>query len=134
MISLSRSLHGKANSVITMAISAQDGGGLVAPVNARVNISVVAGVVAPPVFQQSQYHFTVSEDAMRGVLVGVVQASVKIGEWTLDLHTHPPTHILTHMGACTHTHTHTHTHTWLYKTFTGLHTYTYRNDSAPLHI
>ncbi|CAL8349145.1 unnamed protein product [Arctogadus glacialis] len=79
VISLSRSLHGKANSVITVAISAQDGGGLVAPVDARVNISVVAGVVAPPVFQQSQYHFTVSEDSMRGVLVGVVQASVKIG-------------------------------------------------------
>uniref|UniRef100_A0A8C5BLR5 Dachsous cadherin-related 1a n=1 Tax=Gadus morhua TaxID=8049 RepID=A0A8C5BLR5_GADMO len=76
VISLSRSLHGKANSVITMAISAQDGGGLVAPVNARVNISVVAGVVAPPVFQQSQYHFTVSEDSMRGVLVGVVQRAV----------------------------------------------------------
>ncbi|CAL8351640.1 unnamed protein product [Lota lota] len=79
VISLSRSLHGKANSIITMAISAQDGGGLVAPISARVNISVVAGVVAPPVFQHSQYHFTVSEDAMRGVLVGVVQASVKIG-------------------------------------------------------
>ncbi|CAL8363929.1 unnamed protein product [Merluccius merluccius] len=79
VISLSRSLHGKANTVITMAISAQDGGGVVAAVDARVNISVVAGVVAPPVFQLSQYHFTVSEDAMRGALVGVVQASVKIG-------------------------------------------------------
>ncbi|KAJ3590385.1 hypothetical protein NHX12_008336 [Muraenolepis orangiensis] len=79
VISLSRSLHGKANSVITMAISAADGGGLVAPADAQVNISVVAGAVAPPVFQQSQYHFTVSEDGMRGSLVGTVQAGVKTG-------------------------------------------------------
>jgi len=70
--------------VITMAISAQDGGGLAAPADARVNISVVGGVVAPPVFQQSQYHFSVSEDAMRGALVGVVRAGVKTGEWGLD--------------------------------------------------
>ncbi|KAM3875515.1 LOW QUALITY PROTEIN: protocadherin-16-like [Diretmus argenteus] len=79
VISLSRSLHGKANSVIPMVISAQDGGGLVALVNARVNISVVAGLVAPPVFEQSQHYFTVSEDVLRGTVVGVVQASSKIG-------------------------------------------------------
>ncbi|XP_055064438.2 protocadherin-16 [Misgurnus anguillicaudatus] len=75
VISLSRSLHGKANSVITMVITAQDGGGLTAPVNARVNISIVAGSVAPPVFEQAQYYFTVSEDVLRGTEVGVVRAS-----------------------------------------------------------
>uniref|UniRef100_A0A667XTE9 Protocadherin-16 n=1 Tax=Myripristis murdjan TaxID=586833 RepID=A0A667XTE9_9TELE len=75
VISLSRSLHGKANSVIPMVISAQDGGGLVALVNARVNISVVAGLVAPPVFEKMQYYFTVSEDVLRGTVVGIVQAS-----------------------------------------------------------
>ncbi|KAL0182618.1 hypothetical protein M9458_021993, partial [Cirrhinus mrigala] len=75
VISLSRSLHGKANSVITMVITARDGGGLTAPVNARVNISVVAGSVAPPVFEQAQYFFTVSEDVLRGTEVGVVRAS-----------------------------------------------------------
>uniref|UniRef100_A0A3Q3GQC0 Protocadherin-16 n=1 Tax=Labrus bergylta TaxID=56723 RepID=A0A3Q3GQC0_9LABR len=64
-----------ANSVIPMIISAQDGGGHTALVNARVNISVVAGLVAPPVFEQTQYHFTVSEDALRGTTVGIVQAS-----------------------------------------------------------
>ncbi|XP_071379690.1 protocadherin-16-like [Centroberyx affinis] len=79
VISLSRSLHGKVNSVIPMVISAQDGGGLVALVNAKVNISVVAGLVAPPVFEQTQYHFTVSEDALRGTAVGIVQASSKTG-------------------------------------------------------
>ena len=62
-----------------MVISAQDGGGLVARVNARVNISVVAGLVAPPVFEQAQYYFTVSEDVLRGTVVGFVQASSKTG-------------------------------------------------------
>uniref|UniRef100_A0A8C2K0P0 Protocadherin-16 n=1 Tax=Cyprinus carpio TaxID=7962 RepID=A0A8C2K0P0_CYPCA len=79
VISLSRSLHGKANSVITMVITARDGGGLTAPVNARVNISVVAGSVAPPVFEQTQYFFTVSEDVLRGTEVGVVRASGRNG-------------------------------------------------------
>ncbi|KAM3616499.1 uncharacterized protein V6R79_018992 [Siganus canaliculatus] len=79
VISLSRSVYGKANTIIPMIISAQDGGGLTALVNARVNISVVAGLVAPPVFEQSQYHFTVGEDALRGSLVGTVQASTKTG-------------------------------------------------------
>jgi hypothetical protein len=105
-----------------MAISAQDGGGLVAPVNARVNISVVAGVVAPPVFQQSQYHFTVSEDSMRGVLVGVVQASVKIGGWTL-IYTHTDPHTHTWVRAQTHAHAHTQSYAKHYWS----HTYTYSN-------
>lgn len=88
VISLSRSVYGKANSVIPMLISAQDGGGLVAHVNARVNISVVAGLVAPPVFEQTQYYFTVSEDVLRGTVVGIVQASSKTGRVL--------THSLTH--------------------------------------
>ncbi|TKS82972.1 Protocadherin-16 Protein dachsous -like protein 1 [Collichthys lucidus] len=79
VISLSRSLHGKANTVISMVISAEDGGGLTAPVNARVNVSVVAGSVASPVFEQAQYFFTVSEDVLRGTAVGVVRASAKTG-------------------------------------------------------
>ncbi|XP_005472325.1 protocadherin-16 [Oreochromis niloticus] len=79
VISLSRSLHGKANTVISMVISAEDGGGLTAPVNARVNVSVVGGSVASPVFEQAQYFFTVSEDVLRGTAVGVVRASAKTG-------------------------------------------------------
>ncbi|XP_071377114.1 protocadherin-16-like, partial [Centroberyx affinis] len=79
VISLSRSLHGKANTVISMVISAEDGGGLTAPVNARVNVSVVGGSVAPPVFEQAQYYFTVSEDVLRGTAVGVVRAAAKTG-------------------------------------------------------
>ncbi|MFT7803874.1 protocadherin-16-like [Arapaima gigas] len=82
VISLSRSLHGKANTVIPMVIVAQDGGGLTAPVNAQVNISVVAGSVAPPVFEQTLYLFTVSEDALRGTQVGVVRASSRAGATT----------------------------------------------------
>ncbi|XP_006800222.1 protocadherin-16-like [Neolamprologus brichardi] len=79
VISLSRSLHGKANTVISMVISAEDGGGLTAPVNARVNVSIVGGSVASPVFEQAQYFFTVSEDVLRGTAVGVVRASAKTG-------------------------------------------------------
>lgn len=80
MISLSRSLHGKANTVISMVISAEDGGGLTAPVNARVNVSVVGGSVVSPVFDQAQYFFTVSEDVLRGTAVGAVRAATKTGE------------------------------------------------------
>ncbi|KAM9319167.1 protocadherin-16-like [Pholidichthys leucotaenia] len=79
VISLSRSVYGKANSVIPMVIAAQDGGGLAAAVNARVNISVVAGLVAPPVFEQTLYYFTVFEDVLRGTVVGTVQANTKTG-------------------------------------------------------
>lgn len=63
-----------------MVISAEDGGGLTAPVNARVNVSVVGGSVASPVFEQAQYFFTVSEDVLRGTAVGVIRASAKTGE------------------------------------------------------
>ncbi|TRY99245.1 hypothetical protein DNTS_022810, partial [Danionella cerebrum] len=79
VISLSRSLHGKANSVISVEISAQDGGGLTAPINARVNVSVVAGSVATPMFEQAHYFFTVSEDVLRGTEVGIVRASIRNG-------------------------------------------------------
>jgi len=85
VISLSRSLHGKANTVISMAISAEDGGGLTAPVNARVNVSVVGGSVASPVFDQAQYFFTVSEDVLRGTAVGAVRAAAKTGDDVLSL-------------------------------------------------
>uniref|UniRef100_A0A4W6FUB5 Protocadherin-16 n=1 Tax=Lates calcarifer TaxID=8187 RepID=A0A4W6FUB5_LATCA len=77
VISLSRSLHGKANTVISIVISAEDGGGLTAPVNARVNVSVVGGSVASPVFEQAQYFFTVAEDVLRGTAVGVVRGAAK---------------------------------------------------------
>ncbi|XP_064828775.1 protocadherin-16-like [Oncorhynchus masou masou] len=85
VISLSRSLHGKANTVIPMVVSAQDGGGLAALVNARVNISVVAGLVAPPVFEHSQYSFTVCENVLRGTEVGIVQAISKNGGPSKDI-------------------------------------------------
>lgn len=80
MISLSRSVYGKANSVIPMVISAQDGGGLVSLASARVNISVVAGLLAPPTFEQTQYYFSVSEDVLRGTAVGIVKAAIKTGQ------------------------------------------------------
>uniref|UniRef100_A0A671L6B0 Protocadherin-16 n=1 Tax=Sinocyclocheilus anshuiensis TaxID=1608454 RepID=A0A671L6B0_9TELE len=44
-----------------------------------VSVHIVAGLVAPPVFEQAQYFFVVSEDALRGTQVGVVRASTKNG-------------------------------------------------------
>ncbi|KAM4546524.1 protocadherin-16 [Fundulus diaphanus] len=79
VISLSRSLHGKANTVISLEVAAEDGSGLMAPVNARVNVSVVGGSAASPVFEQEQYFFTVSEDVLGGTAVGVVRAATKAG-------------------------------------------------------
>ncbi|XP_009953897.1 PREDICTED: protocadherin-16, partial [Leptosomus discolor] len=74
VISLSWSLSGKANTLVQLVISAQDGGGLQAQPNARVNISIVEGTVSPPVFEQAQYFFTVPEDMLQGANVGAVRA------------------------------------------------------------
>lgn len=63
-----------------MVISAEDGGGLTAPANARVNVSVVGGSVTAPVFEQAQYFFTVSEGVLRGTPVGSIRAVVKTGQ------------------------------------------------------
>ncbi|KAF2984957.1 hypothetical protein EK904_000381, partial [Melospiza melodia maxima] len=67
-------LSGKANTLVQLVISAQDGGGLQAQPNARVNISIVEGTVSPPVFEQAQYFFSVPEDMPQGATVGAVQA------------------------------------------------------------
>lgn len=74
VISLSWSLSGKANTLVQLVISAEDGGGLQAQPNARVNISIVEGTVSPPVFEQAQYFFTVPEDTLQGASVGAVRA------------------------------------------------------------
>lgn len=74
VISLSWSLSGKANTLVQLVISAQDGGGLQAQPNARVNISIVEGTVSPPIFEQAQYFFTVPEDILQGTNVGAVRA------------------------------------------------------------
>ncbi|XP_053934824.1 protocadherin-16 isoform X2 [Cuculus canorus] len=74
VISLSWSLSGKANTLVQLVVAAQDGGGLQAQPNARVNISIVEGTVSPPVFEQAQYFFTVPEDTPQGSGVGAVRA------------------------------------------------------------
>ncbi|XP_074865022.1 protocadherin-16 isoform X2 [Carettochelys insculpta] len=74
VVSLSWSLSGKANTLVQLVISAQDGGGLSTQPNAQVNISIVAGTVSPPVFEQAQYFFTVPEDTQQGASIGAVRA------------------------------------------------------------
>lgn len=86
VVSLSWSLSGKANTLVQLAISARDGGGLVAQPNAHVNISIVAGTVSPPVFEQAQYFFTVTEDTPQGTSVGAVRAQNPPGRTPRLLH------------------------------------------------
>uniref|UniRef100_UPI00398ED930 protocadherin-16-like n=1 Tax=Pristiophorus japonicus TaxID=55135 RepID=UPI00398ED930 len=74
VLSLATPLHGKADTVQRLVISARDAGGLVSPVNAMVNISIVSGLVSPPLFEQAQYFFTVPEDVRRGSRIGSVRA------------------------------------------------------------
>uniref|UniRef100_A0A8C1MAR4 Protocadherin-16 n=1 Tax=Cyprinus carpio TaxID=7962 RepID=A0A8C1MAR4_CYPCA len=50
-----------------------------------VSVHIVAGLVAPPVFEQAQYFFVVSEDVLRGTQVGVVRASTKNGGMLKDI-------------------------------------------------
>ncbi|XP_043928153.1 protocadherin-16 [Protopterus annectens] len=74
VISLSLPLTDKPNTVRQLVVSAQDGGGMSSLVNARVNISIVPGSVSPPIFEQTQYFFTVPEDIRKGASVGIVRA------------------------------------------------------------
>ncbi|XP_060119777.1 protocadherin-16 [Heteronotia binoei] len=73
-LSLLRSLAGKANSLVHLEIAAWDGGGLAAQPNAQLNISIVAGTISPPSFEQAQYYFAVPEDIRPGSSVGAVYA------------------------------------------------------------
>ncbi|XP_067889067.1 protocadherin-16-like [Heterodontus francisci] len=74
VLSLATHLHGRADTVQRLVISAQDAGGLTSLVNAMVNISIVSGTISPPLFEQAQYFFTIPEDVRRGSHIGSVRA------------------------------------------------------------
>jgi len=62
--------------VHTLMVGAVDGGGLGAAENATLLISVLDGsVTGSPVFEEPQYQFNVSEDAVVSQTVGSVSAS-----------------------------------------------------------
>ncbi|XP_038595774.1 LOW QUALITY PROTEIN: protocadherin-16 [Tachyglossus aculeatus] len=74
LLSVSWPLSGQAGSLLQLEIAAQDGGGLQAEPNARVNVSVVPGTASPPIFEQAQYFFTVPEDVALGTSIGLIRA------------------------------------------------------------
>ncbi|XP_072333668.1 protocadherin-16-like [Scyliorhinus torazame] len=74
VLSLVAHLHGRADTVQRLVISAQDPDGLMSLVNAMVNISIVSGTISPPFFEQAQYFFTIPEDVRRGSHIGSVRA------------------------------------------------------------
>lgn len=73
-IFVARSLSTRAGTVLRLEVGAQDGGGVTAEVNARVNISVLPSSAHVPAFQQPQYEFSVAEDTPPGTSVGSVKA------------------------------------------------------------
>ncbi|XP_056651093.1 protocadherin-16 [Monodelphis domestica] len=74
LLSVAWPLTGRADSVQQLEIGVQDAGGLRAEPNAHVNISIISGPLAPPVFEQVQYVFSVLEDVPLGTNVGTIRA------------------------------------------------------------
>lgn len=56
-------------------VSASDGGGKKALVDAEVFISIIDSSHRPPVFEKSRYNYYVKEDVQRGTVIGSVLAS-----------------------------------------------------------
>ncbi|KAM4697236.1 protocadherin-16 [Discoglossus pictus] len=68
------SLSSRSGSVLYLEVGAQDGGGVKAEVNAKVNISILSGSAPVPSFLKPQYDFIVPEDIAPGTSVGTVRA------------------------------------------------------------
>ncbi|KAG1676563.1 Protein dachsous [Nymphon striatum] len=73
-IYLTRSLN-QRRVVHNLTISARDGGGLAAELNAVVSVSVIDSRQRPPSFEHNRYTFTVSEDVFVDTVIGNVKAS-----------------------------------------------------------
>lgn len=56
-------------------VSASDGGGLRATLDAEVYISVIDSTQRPPIFEKSRYSYHVKEDVTRGTVIGSVLAT-----------------------------------------------------------
>ncbi|XP_048389754.2 protocadherin-23 isoform X2 [Stegostoma tigrinum] len=60
-------------SDVQLKISARDGGNLTSPMNATVTVHILQSSLAPTVFEQSSYSFTILESVPIGSVVGRVQ-------------------------------------------------------------
>lgn len=78
-ISLTRSFPPATNRVYQLSVQGRDGGGLLSPQAAQVNISVYSGDLHPPVFTLTMYNFTVLENVPIGSRVGRVEATMSSG-------------------------------------------------------
>ncbi|XP_018105995.1 protocadherin-16 [Xenopus laevis] len=76
---VARSLSAWAGSVVYVEVGAQDGEGVRAEVNARVNISILPGTAPVPTFLQSHYQITVAEDTPLGASIGSITATTPTG-------------------------------------------------------
>ncbi|XP_075440227.1 protocadherin-16, partial [Ascaphus truei] len=74
-LSVARSLSSWAGTVLHLEVGSQDGGGVRAEFNARVNISLLPSSAPLPAFLLLQYDITVSEDTPPGTSVGSVRAT-----------------------------------------------------------
>ncbi|XP_075054561.1 protocadherin-16 [Mixophyes fleayi] len=72
---VAQSLSARAGSVLHLEVGAQDGGGVRAEVNARVNVSILPSSAHIPTFLQPRYDITVPEDTPPGTSLGSVRAS-----------------------------------------------------------
>ncbi|XP_013927607.1 PREDICTED: protocadherin-23, partial [Thamnophis sirtalis] len=61
-------------SSVLLTVSAQDGGGLRSDVDADVTVKIFQPAVAPVVFEESSYSFSIPEHAPEGTSVGTVKA------------------------------------------------------------
>ncbi|CAH2226238.1 protocadherin-16 [Pelobates cultripes] len=68
------SLSARVGSILHLEVGSQDGGGVKAEINARVNISILPSSAPIPTFLQPRYEITVPEDTPPGTSVGSVSA------------------------------------------------------------
>uniref|UniRef100_A0A4W3IGZ8 Protocadherin-16 n=1 Tax=Callorhinchus milii TaxID=7868 RepID=A0A4W3IGZ8_CALMI len=66
--------HVQVSSLLLM-VSAQDGGGLISPINATVTVYILESVLPPTKFKSSHYFFVVAEDIPIHSSVGIVQTT-----------------------------------------------------------
>ena len=72
----------QANLKFDLEVSATDGGGLTAPQNAVVHVSVMPAGIGSALFDKPRYNFRVKEDVRIGTVVGNLKATVgDRGKW-----------------------------------------------------
>lgn len=71
---LTSALGHLTRSVLFLAVSARDGGGLPSATNADITVNVLQTTLAPAIFERSRYAFSVPEDAPEDSSVGTVKA------------------------------------------------------------